>query len=74
MDYEGKVDGKVFDGGKGEDMQVELGSGRLIPGFEEQLVGVKAGDSRDLEVTFPADYPVADLAGSPRFSPSRLKA
>jgi len=65
MDYEGKVDGKVFDGGKGEDMQVELGSGRLIPGFEEQLVGVKAGDSRDLEVTFPADYPVADLAGKP---------
>lgn len=65
MDYEGKVDGKVFDGGKGEDMQVELGSGRLIPGFEEQLVGVKAGDSRDLEVTFPADYPVAVLAGKP---------
>lgn len=65
MDYEGKVDGKVFDGGKGEDMQVELGSGRLIPGFEEQLVGVKTSDSRDLEVTFPADYPVADLAGKP---------
>ena len=65
MDYEGKVDGKVFDGGKGEDMQVELGSGRLIPGFEEQLVGVKAGDGRDLEVTFPTDYPVADLAGKP---------
>jgi len=63
MDYEGQVDGKPFEGGKGEDMQVELGSGNLIPGFEEQLVGVKAGDSRDLNVTFPADYPVANLAG-----------
>ena len=63
MDFEGKVGGKTFDGGKGEDMQVELGSGRLIPGFEEQLTGVKAGDSRDLNVTFPDDYPVADLKG-----------
>ena len=45
MDFEGKVDGTPFEGGKGEDMQVELGTGRLIPGFEEQLVGAKAGDS-----------------------------
>ena len=65
MDFEGKVDGKAFEGGKGEDMAVELGSGRLIPGFEEQLVGVKAGDSATLNVTFPTDYPVADLAGKP---------
>ena len=65
MDYEGKVDGKVFDGGKGEDMQVELGTGRLIPGFEDQLVGTKAGDSRDVNVAFPDDYPVANLAGKP---------
>jgi len=46
MDFEGEVDGKPFEGGKGEDMSVELGSGRLIPGFEDQLVGAKAGDTR----------------------------
>jgi trigger factor len=63
MDFEGKVDGTAFEGGKGEDMQVELGSGRLIPGFEDQLVGAKAGDDREVSVTFPSDYPVADLAG-----------
>jgi trigger factor len=63
MDYEGEVGGKPFEGGKGEDMSVELGSGRLIPGFEEQLVGAKAGDTREVNVTFPADYPVNDLAG-----------
>jgi trigger factor len=63
MDFEGKVDGTPFEGGKGEDMSVELGSGRLIPGFEDQLVGAKAGDSREINVTFPDDYPVADLAG-----------
>ena len=62
IDYEGTVGGTPFDGGKGEDMSVELGSGRLIPGFEEQLVGAKSGDSRELNVTFPSDYPVADLA------------
>jgi trigger factor len=63
MDFEGEVDGKPFEGGKGEDMSVEIGSGRLIPGFEEQLVGAKAGDTREVNVTFPGDYPVADLAG-----------
>jgi trigger factor len=63
MDFEGQVAGKPFDGGKGEDMQAELGSGRLIPGFEEQLVGAKAGDAREIKVTFPADYPAANLAG-----------
>ncbi len=63
MDFEGKVDGTAFEGGKGEDMSVELGSGRLIPGFEDQLVGAKAGDSREVNVTFPSDYPVGDLAG-----------
>jgi len=61
MDFEGKVDGTPFEGGKGEDMAIELGSGRLIPGFEEQLIGAKAGDSREVNVTFPADYPVEDL-------------
>ncbi|MES2118996.1 MAG: trigger factor [Pseudomonadota bacterium] len=63
MDFEGKVGGKAFDGGKGEGMQSELGSGRLIPGFEEQLVGAKAGDEREVKVTFPADYPAKNLAG-----------
>ena len=63
MDFEGEADGKAFEGGKGEDMQVELGSGRLIPGFEDQLVGAKAGDSREVKVTFPADYPAENLKG-----------
>src|SRR5690349_15023998 len=63
MDFEGEVGGKPFEGGKGEDMSVELGTGRLIPGFEEQLVGAKAGESREVNVTFPNDYPVADLKG-----------
>ena len=63
MDFTGEVDGKAFEGGTGTDMSVELGTGRLIPGFEEQLVGVKAGDTREVKVDFPADYPVQDLAG-----------
>jgi trigger factor len=63
MDFEGEVGGKPFEGGKGEDMSVELGSGRLIPGFEEQLVGAKAGDTREVKVTFPDDYPVENLKG-----------
>lgn len=63
IDYEGKVDGEPFEGGKGESMRVELGSGRLIPGFEDQLVGAKANDQRNVTVTFPDDYPVAYLKG-----------
>jgi len=63
MDFEGKVGGKVFEGGKGEDMSIELGSGRLIPGFEEQLVGAKAGDQREVNVDFPKDYPAENLKG-----------
>ena len=63
IDFEGKVDGEPFEGGKGEGMAVELGSGRLIPGFEEQLVGVKANDQKTLSVTFPDDYHVAYLKG-----------
>ncbi|MGL6042602.1 MAG: trigger factor [Sandaracinobacteroides sp.] len=63
MDYAGTVDGIAFDGGTGEDMEIELGSGRLIPGFEDGLAGVKAGDAKTLDVTFPADYPTGDLAG-----------
>lgn len=63
IDYEGSVDGEPFEGGKGESMRVELGSGRLIPGFEDQLVGAKANEQRTLSVTFPEDYPVAYLKG-----------
>ena len=63
MDFEGKVGGTPFEGGKGEDMSVEIGSGRLIPGFEDQLVGAKTGDSREVKVSFPGDYPVETLKG-----------
>jgi trigger factor len=63
IDFVGKVDGEEFSGGKAEDFNMVLGSKRLIPGFEEQLVGLKAGEARDVNVTFPADYPEAKLAG-----------
>ena len=63
IDFEGTVDGDAFEGGKGEGMAIELGSGRLIPGFEDQLVGAKANDQRQIKVTFPDDYPVDYLKG-----------
>ncbi|SIN94300.1 trigger factor [Parasphingorhabdus marina DSM 22363] len=63
IDFEGKVDGVPFEGGKGEGMAIELGSGRLIPGFEDQLVGKKANDEVLVKVTFPDDYNVEDLKG-----------
>ncbi|MGJ8537739.1 MAG: trigger factor, partial [Parasphingopyxis sp.] len=63
MDFEGKVDGEPFDGGKGEGMSVTIGSGQLIPGFEDQLVGVKANDAKEVKVTFPDDYNVDYLKG-----------
>ena len=62
IDFEGFLDGKPFDGGKGENHSLELGSHSFVPGFEEQLVGTKAGDEKDLDITFPEDYH-ADLAG-----------
>jgi len=61
--FVGKVDGVAFDGGSAEDQAIEIGAGRLIPGFEEQLVGLKAGDERTITVTFPADYQAANLKG-----------
>lgn len=64
MDFVGKVGGTPFEGGTGEDMSVEIGSGRLIPGFEDQLVGVKSGDEKTITVTFPADYNVETLKGA----------
>jgi trigger factor len=63
IDFVGKVDGVAFEGGTGTDMPVVLGSGQLIPGFEDQLVGVKAGEEKQIEVTFPADYPSDNLKG-----------
>ena len=63
IDFEGKVDGELFEGGKGEGMSIEIGSGRLIPGFEDQLVGTKANDQLVVKVAFPEDYPVAYLKG-----------
>ncbi len=66
VDFVGKTaDGVAFDGGTGTDMGVELGSGRLIPGFEEQLVGVTLGEEKTLNVTFPEDYGAKELAGQP---------
>jgi trigger factor len=63
MDYLGSVDGTPFEGGDGRGQVVELGSGRLIPGFEEQLAGASAGEERTVELTFPDDYPAEHLAG-----------
>lgn len=63
MNYLGKVDGVAFDGGAAEDAELVIGSGRFIPGFEDQLVGVKAGDEKTITVTFPTEYPAAELAG-----------
>ncbi len=63
MNYLGKVDGEAFDGGAAEDAELVIGSGRFIPGFEDQLVGVKAGDEKAITVTFPTEYPAANLAG-----------
>lgn len=63
IDFEGKVDGVPFDGGKGEGMAVTIGSGQLIPGFEDQLIGLKTNDEAVINVTFPADYNAANLAG-----------
>jgi trigger factor len=63
MDYVGSLDGTEFEGGEGRGQVVELGSGRLIPGFEEQLKGATAGDQRTVELTFPDDYPAEQLAG-----------
>ena len=56
VNYKGSIDGEPFDGGEGHDQLIELGGGRLIPGFEEQLVGAAAGDERTIDVTFPDDY------------------
>ncbi|KMK93994.1 trigger factor [Rossellomorea marisflavi] len=63
MDFEGFVDGEAFEGGQADNYSLELGSGQFIPGFEEQLVGVAAGEEKDVEVSFPEEYHAAELAG-----------
>ena len=63
IDFVGKLDGTPFDGGSAEGQALEIGAGRFIPGFEEQLTGAKAGDTKQITVTFPADYGAAELAG-----------
>jgi trigger factor len=63
IDFEGFREGVAFDGGKAENYSLELGSGSFVPGFEDQLIGVKAGEEKDLDITFPEDY-AADLAGA----------
>ncbi len=63
IDFEGKVDGVAFDGGTAQNHSLELGSGSFIPGYEEQLVGHKAGETVEVTVTFPEDYQAEDLAG-----------
>ena len=64
IDFEGFKDGVAFDGGKGENYSLEIGSNTFIPGFEEQLVGLKAGDEKDLDLVFPEEYGAKDLAGA----------
>ncbi|MED3660962.1 trigger factor [Ureibacillus sp. FSL K6-8385] len=63
IDFEGFIGDEAFEGGKGEDYPLEIGSGQFIPGFEDQLVGVKAGESKDIQVTFPEEYHAEELAG-----------
>lgn len=63
IDFVGRVEGETFEGGKGEDVEIELGSGRLVPGFEDQLIGAQSGDDVEVALTFPEDYPTEELAG-----------
>src|SRR5690606_29911614 len=63
IDYEGFIGGEPFKGGKQDDCQLEIGKGRFIKGFEEQLIGAKAGEEKEITVTFPEDYHEKSLAG-----------
>ena len=65
IDFEGFKDGEAFDGGKGENYSLEIGSNTFIPGFEDQVIGMEAGEEKDINVTFPEDYGVKDLKGAP---------
>lgn len=72
FDYEGSIDGVPFDGGKAEQFSLEIGSGRFIPGFEDQLVGKNVGEEFDVNVSFPEDYHAKELAGKPAVFKCRL--
>jgi trigger factor len=74
ISFVGKVDGEPFQGGSGDDVVVQIGSGSFIPGFEQQLIGAAAGDKRTLNVTFPADYGNEKLAGKPAEFDVEVKA
>ncbi|WP_226550420.1 trigger factor [Celeribacter naphthalenivorans] len=74
IDFLGKVDGEAFDGGAAEDYPLVLGSGSFIPGFEEQLVGLKAGDEKNVEVKFPEQYGAENLAGKDAVFECKVKA
>lgn len=74
IDFEGFKDGKAFKGGKGEDYSLEIGSHTFIPGFEEALVGLKKGDTKDVNVTFPENYHSEDLKGQPVIFKVTVKA
>lgn len=73
ISFVGKIDGKAFDGGTAEDVPLELGSNQFIPGFEDQLVGAKVGDDKEVKVSFPAEYGVAELAGKPAVFEVKVK-
>lgn len=74
IDFEGFKDDVAFEGGKAEDHHLELGSGQFIPGFEDQIVGHNAGDEFDINVTFPEDYSMEELAGAPAVFKIKLKS
>lgn len=74
LDYAGTVDGVAFEGGTAEDQTLELGSGTFIPGFEDQLIGISAGEDRDVKVTFPEQYHAAELAGKDAVFACKVKA
>lgn len=74
LDFEGFVDGEAFEGGKGTDYPLTIGSNSFIPGFEEQLVGAVIGEEKDVNVTFPEDYHANDLAGKPAVFKCTVKA
>ena len=74
LDFEGKVDGEAFEGGSAEDYPLVLGSNSFIPGFEDQLIGIKLGEKIDVEVTFPEEYGNADLSGKPAVFSCKVKA
>lgn len=65
IDFVGKLDGVAFEGGTGTNQELEIGSGQFIPGFEDAIVGMEIGETRDIDVTFPEEYPSAELAGKP---------